>query len=220
MSAPVRWSLPSLAAAVLTLAAGSASAHPGQPGGLRPAPQHTPFPYGQPNVNPGNPLLMPSINTWPGLPFYQMGPPVMGLPDWSNQGGDNPWMNRRNGIRPNPFAMNPFWANPFALNPLLRNPGNNQFNNPFAVPGSDSRFTPEFAAASPPVSYIPPASIRPSGAMPWKVQDPHMNAGAGTIYRPTDGVVTLADGSSFYRVPGNGILSRPGPTAIFMPYIR
>ena len=117
MAAPFQWSLRSLAAAaVLAVACGSAAAQFGQPGGLRPVPGQPAIQKGQPNPNARNPLLMPSINSWPGLPAYQTFPPVVGLPDGMNSAADNPWMNRANVIRVrNPFAMNPFWNNPFVL---------------------------------------------------------------------------------------------------------
>ena len=37
-----------------------------------------------------------------------------------------------------------------------------------------------------------------------------MNSTADTVYQPISGIVTLADGSTFYRVPGNSATTMTG----------
>jgi hypothetical protein len=101
---------------------------------------------------------------------------------------------------------------------------------------------------NPAVSFTPPVAIRQPGMLMYKGPDLQVNPTSGTVYQPMSGVVTLADGSKFYRVPGtglptavgtyatgtglyynpdgntfynpsSGVISKPGTTNVFLPYV-
>jgi hypothetical protein len=211
--------------------------------------QHpTQTPNGNHRKNPI--LLMPSINTAPGIPASSIFRPAVRPPSWLNPALNNPWMNpvAVHPLRVNPFAMNPMFNNPFVLNPLLRNA---TFENPLNAPG----FFPQTGFSqlgpsplSPAVTYTPPVAIRQPGTLIYKGLDLQVNPTTGTVYQPISGVATLADGTTFYRVPGtglptatgtyatgtglyynpeggtffnpsSGVISKPGQTNVFLPYV-
>jgi hypothetical protein len=122
----------------------------------------------------------------------------------------------------NPALNNP-WMNPVTVTPV----------NPFLPPAAVVR---------------PPLAIQQPGTLLVRGPDLQVNPWSGTVYRPLSGIVTLADGSTFYRVPGSGlptvtgayatgtglyynprsgtffnpssgVVSQPGSTNLFMPYI-
>ncbi len=196
----------------------------------------------QQRVDPRQPIVMPQFNSYPGLPANQLFRPAVSPPSWLNPAINNPWMNRTNvvPVPVNRFALNPLQNNPFLANPLLRNPGINQ---PLGVPGLEPGFSP---GAS--VQIEPPVAIQQAGTMMYKGPDLQVNPWSGTVYRPQSGVATLADGSTFLRVPGtglptstgtyatgtglyfnpaagtffnpaSGVVSRPGRTNVFVPYV-
>jgi hypothetical protein len=216
----------------------------------RPIPLNPNFPWQkqpdpQQKGQPKSPvLLMPSINTMPGIPASSLFPPA--FPSLVNPALDNPWMNQVtvNPYRVNPFAMNPLFNNPFMVNPLLRNPA---FDNPLNMPGF---FPPSYSPTSiaPSASYTPPIAIRQPGMLMYRGPDLQVNPTTGTVYHPLSGTVTLADGTTFYRVPGSGqptasgtyatgtglyynpqgntffnpssgVISKPGQTNVFLPYV-
>ena len=188
-------------------------------------------------------LLMPSINTMPGIPASSVFRPA--FPLLVNPALDNPWMNQVNvvPVRRNPFTMNPLFNNPFLLNPLLRN---STFENPYNAPGYIPTYDPTLL--NPSVTSTPPLAIRQPGMLMYKGPDLQVNPTSGTVYQPLSGVVTLSDGSKFYRVPGtgaptatgtyatgtglyynpdgntfmnpaSGVISKPGQTNVFTPYV-
>jgi hypothetical protein len=215
--------------------------------------QNPAFPWHQPNPRgnqPKNPILvMPSINTAPGIPASSIFRPAVQPPSWLNPALDNPWMNpvAVHRVRVNPF-INPLFNNPFVVNPLLRNPA---FDNPFNVPGflpqtGFPQYDPSLLAPS--VSSTPPIAMKLPGTLIYKGLDLQVNPTAGTVYQPVSGIVTLADGTTFYRVPGtglptvtgtyatgtglyynpqggtffnpsSGVISKPGLTNVFLPYV-
>ena len=149
---------------------------------------------------------MPSINSGPGIPMapiYQQS-----IPSFWNPAIDNPWMDqltiRRVPVNPfnNQFVMNPRLANPLFVNPLLFN---RPFNYPFGVPG----YRPS-SPLSPSVAYSPPVANKEQGVITYKAPDLQANPTADTVYQPISGIVTLADGSTFYRVPGSGATTATG----------
>lgn len=202
----------------------------------QPAPQPAPP---QPHPAPARPnpvMVMPQINGLPHYPSPWYNNPV---PLLTNPALDNPWMNPMtvSPVPVNPFAMNPFFNNPLAINPLLRNPA---INNPFGVPG----FRPTF----PTVTSAPPVATKERGTYYYYGPDKQVNTTTGTVYHPVTGTVRMADGSTFYRVPGSGVptptggysmgtglyynpqggtffnpasgvLSKPGSTNVFLPYV-
>lgn len=249
MPARIWWTFRTPAAALaVALAAAPAPAQVVQPQIGRPQLPR----FGQPQVpnfgQPRNPVqVMPQINSWPGIPAYQLSRPVLDPPSWLNPALNNPWMNQTNVIPvpANPFVVNPIFNNPFLLNPLLRNP---IANNPLNVPGFNPLPAPTFAPVTPVAAFTPPVAIKQPGMMMYKGPDLQVNPWSGTVYRPLSGVVTLADGATFYRVPGSGlptatgayatgtglyfspdrgtffnpssgVVSRPGQTNVFVPYV-
>jgi hypothetical protein len=233
------------------------------PGGVQP-------PAGQPKITPGpkpvpppqavhfpglpgkkpNVYTMPSINSWPGIPVSPLSQTVWQPPFW-NPAIDNPWMNRTtinsypigpfNNPFNNPFVINPLLANPVVINPLIQT--RNQFN-PFGIPPYRPRYDhPEIE-----VQHTPAQAVQEPGMLLYKGPDLQVNPWSGTEYHPVSGTVTLADGSTFYRVAGSGLptafgtyasgsglyynpiggtffnpssgtLSKPAQTNIFMPYV-
>ena len=194
-------------------------------------------------------MAMPQINTAPGIPASLVYRPVMNVPSWLNPALNNPWMNQTvvTPVRM-PFQMNPLFDNPFALNPLLQRAWFlNQMNVPGFVPqGSLNELLPN--SVTPAVSFTPPVAVKQPGMLMYKGPDLQVNPTSGTVYRPQSGVVTLADGSTFYRVPGSGlptaigtyaagtglyynpdgntffnpasgVISKPGTTNVFLPYV-
>lgn len=252
MPARTRWTLRTLAAAVAVAA--SAAAGPAQQ--VQPQVPKAGVPVvpkeGIPQVprlnQPRNPIqVMPQINTLPGIPAHQLFRPVLEPPSWLNPATNNPWMNPTvvHPVRVPPFAVNPLFNNPFLVNPLLRNP---VVNNPLNVPGYDLRFGPVPTELLPEVSVTPPVAVRQPGMMLYRGPDLQVNPWSGTRYHPQSGVVTLADGTTFYRVtgsglptatgayatgtglyysptagtffnPSSGVISRPGQTNVFVPYV-
>lgn len=217
---------------------------------------------GQPKANPI--VVHPSINTWPGIPASSLNQPVY-MPPFYNPALNNPWMhpititpftpfnrfnvppvdpwfNNFNNVN-NPFVVNPVLNNPFAVpplfvNPLVLNPLAPRLINPFP------------AQAPPPVAATstPPTMFKQPGTMLVKGPDLQENPWSGTVYHPISGIATLADSSTFYRVPGtglptatgtyatgtglyhnplggtffnpsSGVISRPGSTNWFVPYV-
>jgi hypothetical protein len=122
----------------------------------------------------------------------------------------------------NPALNNP-WMNPVTITPV----------NPFVPPTAVVR---------------PPVALQQPGTMLVRGPDLQVNPWSGTVYRPLSGTVTLADGSTFYRVPGSGlptvtgayatgtglydnplggtffnpssgVVSQPGSTNLLIPYV-
>lgn len=244
MPARTRWTLRALAAAVVVAA--SAGAAPAQL--VQPQVPKSGVPVVPRSGVPHNPIqVMPSINSWPGIPAYQLSRPAFDVPSWLDPALNNPWMNPT-VVRPvpvNPFAINPFFNNPLFINPLLRNPIG---NNPFNIPGFDPRLGTSASLLAPAVSVTPPIAIKQPGMMMYKGPDLQVNPWSGTEYHPVSGVVKLADGTTFYRVPGtglptatgtyatgtglyynptggtffnpnSGVVSKPGQTNVFVPYV-
>jgi hypothetical protein len=142
-------------------------------------------------------------------------------------------------FNPNPFA-NPFnpIANPFA-NPFLNPLGPNAALNPWANP-----FAPAFTGAGlggSVVSVTTPFAVQQPGAFVGRGPNLAVNPWSGTVVRPLSGVAQTADGSVFFRLPNSevlapgsglyfspqygtylnpstGVISRPGSTAVFLPW--
>jgi len=214
--------------------------------------QRQPQQQQQPNPPAGQPkqpiYTMPAINTLPGIPAYAVSRPVFSLPSWLDPAVSNPWMNQTI-VRRSPFVMNPLFNDPFALNPLLQRAAwYNSLNLPGYVRQSsllDGGLLPAVPAA---VTVTPPVATREPGTYYYKGADLQVNPATGSVYQPRSGVVTLADGTKFYRVPGSGlptatgnyatgtglyydpdgntffspasgIMSKPGTTNVFLPYV-
>jgi len=167
------------------------------PGSNPPPPLPQPFQLARPN--PNSIVVMPSINTSPVLPVNPF--PVYPTP-FSNPALYNPWLYP---TTVNPFVgpfNNPF-NNPFAVNPL--------FNNPFAV---NPFFQPVNPLLNPfPVVSTPPIAVQQPGLMLYRGPNLQVNPWSGTVYHPISGTATLADGSTFYRVPGTGLPNANGTYA-------
>lgn len=193
--------------------------------------------------------VMPSINTLPGIPAALVYPPAFQSPFLNpalDNPWMNPVVIRPRPV--NPFAFNPLFNNPFALNPLLQNPAfnNNPFGIPGYGPNPYANYSPNLF--NPNVSYTPPVAFKQPGYMLYKGPDLQVNPASGTVYRPLSGVATLKDGSTFYYVPGtgvptasgkyapgtglyynpqgntffnpsSGVVSKPGQTNVFVPYV-
>jgi hypothetical protein len=67
-------------------------------------------------------------------------------------------------------------------------------------------FNPLFVARPAVVSayYVPPVAARQPGTFRYTGPDERVNPWSGSVHQPAAGVATLADGSTFYRVPGVG----------------
>jgi hypothetical protein len=256
MTAPHRWTLRTLAAVTLiALAAGVTAAQVGQPGanpnpgaksGQKHDPKHDPKTNPQPAathrpaVNPHPPamqrqpqpqtllrpntnsiVVMPSINTLPVVPaagpFLPFTNPALSYP-WPTPVAVPSFYPFGNPFT-NPFAVAPF--NPVLPNPFLRLPGN-PLTNPFVAPGV-------IAVSTPPVALQQPGSLLPAGP------DLAVNPWSGTVVQPVSGIATLANGSTFYRLPtavgvyynpmggtfftpDTGVISKPG-TTVLLPYV-
>lgn len=248
MPARTRWTLRTLAAAVVVAAsADAAPAQLVQPRAGQPVIPKEGIPRVPGLGQPRNPIqVMPSINSWPGIPAYQLSRPAFDVPSWLDPALNNPWMNPTSvvPVRVNPW-INPLFNNPLLINPLLRNPIG---NNPFNLPGFDPRAGTSSSLLTPVTSATPPVAIKQPGMMMYKGPDLQVNPWSGTEYHPVSGVVKLADGTTFYRVPGtglptatgtyatgtglyynptggtffnpnSGVISKPGQTNVFVPYV-
>lgn len=222
-------------------------------------------------------LAMPSINSLPGIPMSSIqgqSIPALWNPagsnPWMNQVNTMPFPVYPFAINPvanprfvnpllvnplqNPLVMNP-WDNPLLVNPLLANSlvlnpflVNRPINFPFGVPnrivGGNGPSNP-YGSQSTITSSV---ADQDSGTMMDNGPDFQVNNTTRTVYQPISGVVTLADGSTFYRAPGSGnstpignyatgndfyhnpiggtffnprsgTLGKPGQTNVFMPYV-
>jgi hypothetical protein len=237
MPAPARWTTLALALAAVAAVAGPAPAQVKQGPGPKPGP----------GIKPANPVVvMPSINTLPGVPASQLFQPVFNPAFLPNPALSNPWLNpvTVTPVRVNPFAPN-LLQNPFVVNPLLQNP----FVNPLANPLIPGPFVPgPLVAPAPVFTSTPPIAVRQAGQLFYKGPDLQVNPTSGTVYRPLSGTATTADGTTFFRVvgsglptatgqyatgtglyyspqtntyfnPGTGVISKPGQTNAFIPYI-
>lgn len=100
----------------------------------------------------------------------------------------------------NPAVVNSLFSDPHSVNPLLDQP----FSNAFGVPGYGgfgARYIFTLADAMEP--SVEPASMG---------TEPREYVASGAVYEPASGKVTLADGTTFYRVPGTR------PSASFASY--
>jgi hypothetical protein len=220
MTPPTLMSRTLAAVAVLALALGATAGRAdAQPRPARP----------QPNAKPNPIIVHPQINTLPGIPAWQINPPAFNPGPLFNPALNNPWLNQTQLVPVNPFA-NPFAPNPLAQAAFL--------NNPFAVN----------AFASPYATSTPPMAIQQPGQLLYRGPDLQVNPTSGLVYRPLSGVARTADGSVFYRVPNSGlptaagayapgsglyydprhnsflnpssgVISRPGTTTVFVPWL-
>lgn len=170
-------------------------------------------------------IFYPQANSFPGIPAALYNQPAFNPGPFYNPALNNPWMNQTRIIPTNPYA---FVNNPFANNPFANNP----FANPF-VPASYS---------------TPPIAVRQPGYLLYRGPDLQVNPVSGMVYRPLSGVARTADGSTFFHVPNTGlptvtgayspgsglyfdprhntflnpstgVISKPGVTNIFIPWI-
>lgn len=234
MPAPARWTTLALALAATLASDGPAPAQV----------KLGPGPKLGPGIKKADPVVvMPSINTFPGIPASNLFPPAINPAFLPNPALNNPWINP---VNVNPVPVNPLapfnnFNNPLLVNPLLRNPA---VFNPLLAPG----FGPTYGPVLPAVASTPPVAIRQPGQLFYKGPDLQVNPASGTVYRPLSGTATTADGTTFYRVvgsglptatgayatgtglyfspqtgtyfnPGTGVISRPGQTNVFLPYI-
>lgn len=219
----LKWALAALTAVALATRA-DAQLQPG----TRPAPKPpTPF---------------PSVNSWPGIPAQSINPPLYNPGPFYNPALNNPFLNQTQVIPFTPLANtlnNPLapnaWANfPFAPQTCIGGAG--------ILPGGCIGFQGPFT------TYTPPLAVQQPGQLLWRGPDLQVNPVSGMVYRPLSGVAQARDGSVFYRVagsglptftgayapgtglyfdpqrntflnPGTGVISRPGTTNIFVPWI-
>lgn len=150
-----------------------------------------------------------------------------------------------NPFNNNPFAQNPF-ANPFN-NPFANQFGPGAMG-PCGPGGTFGCLGPSPFVSAPYSTYSPPMAYRMPGELIWRGNDLQVNPWSGLVYKPLSGVARTADGSVFYRVPGSGlpgmnspyaagsglyfdpkngtflnptsgVISKPGVTNVFLPYI-
>jgi hypothetical protein len=180
--------------------------------------------------SPATPLVkkflivqMPTING--GTPFDRRYMPEVRLPR-GNPALDSPWMNQvilaRGPVVVNviPHSLSSGWEepfvprpnawqsvrNPFAVNPLLMNPL--QLNRPLF----DSFNGPGLFVGG---MGIPPrgdnlADARKPGSLLDEAPEYPAGSGSTTIYQPISGIVTLADGTTFYRGAGSDMATELG----------
>ncbi len=221
---PLNWSLPTFAVLAVVALASRAEAQ-----------------------QPKAPIITyPQINTLPGIPAWQLNRPVYNPGPFYNPALNNPYMNQTRVVPFTPHAnqpvLNPLFPpnNPFVNNPFALGPRNNPFvNNPVAPQTGFGPFT----------TYTPPVAFRQPGQLFYRGPDLQVNPTSGLRYRPLSGIARTADGSTFYRVPGSGlptftgayspgtglyydpehntflnpatgVISRPGVTNVFIPWIR
>jgi hypothetical protein len=100
------------------------------------------------------------------------------------------------GVAPNnPAVFNPGFPAPFpVLVPQVPGPLNPVAFNPILVarPGVVSAY------------YVPPLTVRQPGAFRYTGTNERVNPASGTVHNPVSGTVTLADGTTYQRVPGVG----------------
>jgi hypothetical protein len=77
------------------------------------------------------------------------------------------------------------WVNPWAVNPWVR-------PAPWLV------------------NPAPPLAVRQPGLYLFKGPDLYVNPVAGSVVRPLTGVARLGDGTTFFRVPGTGVVNAFG----------
>ncbi len=152
-----------------------------------------------------------------------------------------PSVNSWPGI-PAQTLFQPAFQAPWYTNPALNNPWMNQV---VVTPVNAWGVNPGIVNTA---FSTPPIAVQQGGMMMYRGPNLQVNPWTGTVYQPLSGVVTLADGSSFYRVPGSGlptavgnyatgsglyynprggtffnpssgVISRPGTTNVFLPYV-
>ncbi|MBN9518596.1 hypothetical protein J0H58_08770 [bacterium] len=95
----------------------------------------------------------------------------------------------------NPGAFNPGFPAPLAvLVPQVPGPLNPVAFNPVLVsrPGVVSAY------------YVPPITVRQAGMFRYADPNDRVNPASGTVHDPVKGTATLADGTTYQRVPGVG----------------
>ncbi len=109
---------------------------------------------------------------------------------------------------PHPNAWNPPVRNPFMANPLFVNPLQRPFLDPFNGPGLivGARWGPRVFPPRGEDGTVADAS-RPRSLLDEMPETPAMTP---TVYQPISGIVTLADGSTFYRAAGTGPVTELG----------
>lgn len=144
----------------------------------------------------------PAIDSpWMNPVFAARGPVVINVirfpthhPGW--QEPLLPQLNARNWPARNPFVVNPMLVNPLQR-PLL-----DPFNGPGQIAGGMA-----LAARLAPRGE-PSAESRKSVSLLDEVQE--SPSSSSTIYQPISGIVTLADGSTFYRATGSSAATELG----------
>ena len=133
--------------------------------------------------------------------------------------GTNPFMPVANPFNPllNPFAPanNPFFAfanplnplNPFALNPFMANLAAVNQGNPFLAQGLNAN---PFGFFGPGLAYTPPVAVQQPGVLLREGPNLAVNPVTGTVVLPMTGIATMADGSTFYRLP-SGLTQSTSP---------
>lgn len=199
-------------------------------------------PFNQPAYNPG-PFYNPALNNpWMNQTRFIPVNPYLNQPFNNNPFVNNPF---NNPFANNPFN-NPFANNPFAPNPFVNNPFANPFASPFMTnPLNQNPFANPFGPAS---FSTPPIAIQQPGYLLYRGPDLQVNPWSGMVYRPLTGIARTADGSTFFHVPGTGlptvtgayaagsglyfdprhgtflnpstgVISKPGMTNVFVPWI-
>lgn len=173
------------AAVALALAAGPLAAQParvvGPTGpGLQPQLNTALYQTSQPTVvsRGVNPFAAPSYQPYPRV-GQRPGAPVVVVPPVPAQN--------------NPVVFNPGFMPQLPLLPVQPVAG-------VAPVG----FNPLFVARPLTGYYVPPLAGRQPGTFRYTGYDERVNPASGTVHNPLSGTVSMADGSTFFRVPGVG----------------
>jgi hypothetical protein len=171
-----------------------------QPNGTRPSAFTMPT-VGSSSAFPANPYWHPPADTpWTGPPVIIIVRPVVVVNRVVNPFLPTPEADDPPGPEAKPVvrrARDPFVANPLLMNPLL---AHRAVHNPFNGPGFITGWGLNLAALQRGGGAA--AAARPAGSLLDQPAETPATPAAPTVYQPVSGVVTLADGSTFYRGSG------------------
>ena len=162
--------------------------------------------------NPFNSLLNPFTLSNPYLPLANAFNPFLNYNPLTANGyytGFNPWAFSpyanphvaafiHLNIFANPMA-NPL-TNPFLAPQLFSNPFVGVFGNPFGIFGNGFG-----GGLGNGLAIAPPIAVQQPGPLVNLGPNLVINPLAGTVIHPVSGFATMADGSTFYHIPGSGI---------------
>ena len=231
MAAPYRWIFRPLATAAILAVAGSTSFAQSNPAKANPHPGGTEQPR---NEQPKNRPAEESIRADPdsrhaaALELEA----VIGLADAVDQrrarfpdGADLPAIDPvtlepgdrqpSNGSVHHPTSgdepiQQPIRDEPIPCESVIRQPA--ALQPPVQLPVRRPRLPP-IVAPQPERRVLPAGRGQRAGSHRYKAADLQVNPTADTVYQPISGIVTLADGSTFYRVTGSGASTMTGDYA-------